>query len=241
MERLSLPLTIEDWDNLVSQIKSNKVLCPKCNTWRHRSCIHRVPDRYSHYGYGLIFASLKLQNEDSRIMACDYCISNMAMHRNRYLKIKKIEEVKKNVYDKIKLYRDVKHRFSAMENMAAMHTKHIVLEKYVGCKSCKMEPGYVYIISNDNNEYKIGSTTSSVKARVNAQKDKYNHFVHAIYTVYPRGLERYLHKKYDRYRVSGIGERERFRIGDVDVKYISSIETVNNTPVEHGNRQWLLI
>lgn len=241
MERLNFPLTIEEWDKLANRIKSDMVLCPKCNIWRHRSSIHRIPERYIRYCYGLTFASLRLQNPDSDYMACDYCISDMAMYRNRYLKIKKIEDAKKNVCDKIKLYKEVKSRFSVMESTAKMHTKNIVLDKYIGCKSCKMEPGYVYVIANDNGEYKIGSTTSSVKARFKAQKDKYKHFVHAIYTVYPRGLERYLHKKYDRYRVEGIDERERFKMDEVDIRYITSIETVNDTPVEHSNRQWLLI
>jgi len=88
-----------------------------------------------------------------------------------------------------------------------------------------MSDGYVYFIrKGDQDIFKIGMTRNEPEVRLSqiqtSTSDKLNLYG-AIHSKYPRKLELELHKKYDKYRLSG----EWFNLSEKDVKTL-----LNNCP-----------
>lgn len=85
----------------------------------------------------------------------------------------------------------------------------------------KDNPGYIYLIRNKTNEYKIGITINIKQRLASFQTANSDKLVLVNFAVVQdrKFLEKYLHKKFQCQRQSG----EWFALSDSDIKYVESI------------------
>ena len=88
-------------------------------------------------------------------------------------------------------------------------------------QSFQDNPGYIYLIRNNSNEYKIGITINIEQRFRSFQTANSNKLTLVNFTVVQdrKCLERYLHKKFKLKRLSG----EWFSLTELDVKYVEDM------------------
>lgn len=83
--------------------------------------------------------------------------------------------------------------------------------------------GYVYVVKNKNNNYKIGYTNTSIDKRINALKTSSDSNIHLVFSFLseePKLLEQSLHSKFATKRLNG----EWFSLDDNDIISISQMK-----------------